>query len=201
MVDGNGKSRLVCARRCAVNPMAHNVLQIAGMTMREQLSRLGGWAFTHIPGLRLLWARTTQSVVEQQDVSWVPLRRRLPECRIAVITTGGVHLVDQAPFDMADPHGDPSYRIIPVGTPRSRLTITHNYYDHSDAEQDLNILFPVELLASLIDRGVLGSLTDAYSFMGHIEGEHLATLTGQTAPEVAARLKQERVDAVLLTPA
>jgi L-ascorbate metabolism protein UlaG (beta-lactamase superfamily) len=35
---------------------------------------------------------------------------------------------------MADPHGDPSYRIIPVGTPRSRLTITHNYYDHSDAE-------------------------------------------------------------------
>ncbi len=62
------------------------------------------------------------------------MRRRLPECRIAVITTGGVHLVDQAPFDMADPHGDPSYRIIPVGTPRSRLTITHNYYDHSDAE-------------------------------------------------------------------
>ncbi len=174
---------------------------VVGMTMRERLSRLGGWAFTHVPGLRLLWARTTQSVVEQHDIPCVPLRMPLSQCRIAVITTGGVHLVDQASFDMRDPHGDPSYRIIPVGTPRSRLTITHNYYDHGDAEQDLNILFPIELLASLVDRGALGSLADAYSFMGHIEGEHLATLTGQTAPEVAARLKQQRVDAVLLTPA
>jgi D-proline reductase (dithiol) PrdB len=171
------------------------------MTMRERLARLGGWAFTHIPGLRLLWARTTQSVVEQQDVPWVPLRTPLPECRVAVITTGGVHLVDQVPFDMRDPHGDASYRIIAVGTPRSRLTITHNSYDHRDAEQDLNILFPIELLASLVDRGVLGSLADAYSFMGHIEGGHLATLTEQTAPEVAGLLKQQRVDAVLLTPA
>ncbi len=185
----------------SVKRLAHNVLPLDDMTMRERLSRLGGWAFTHLPGLRLLWARTTQSVVEQHDIPWVPLRTPLPECRVAVITTGGVHLVDQPAFEMGDPHGDPSYRIIPVGTPRSRLTITHNYYDHSDVERDLNILLPIELLASLVDRGVLGSLADAYSFMGHIEGEHLATLTGQTAPEVAARLKQQRVDAVLLTPA
>ncbi|MDP9315603.1 MAG: glycine/sarcosine/betaine reductase selenoprotein B family protein [Chloroflexota bacterium] len=157
----------------SVKRVAHNVLPLNGMTMRERLARLGGWAFTHVPGLRLLWARTT----------------------------GGVHLVDQAPFDMRDPQGDPSYRIIPGGTPRERLMITHNYYDHRDAEQDLDMLFPIERLASLVDRGVLGSLADAYSFMGHIEGEHLATLTGQTAPEVAARLKQQRVDAVLLTPA
>jgi len=188
-------------RTLFVKRVAHNVLPLDGMTMRERLARLGGWAFTHVPGLRLLWARTTQSVAVQQDVPWVPVRTPLPECRVAVITTGGVHLVDQAPFDMGDPHGDPSYRIIPVGTPRSRLTITHNYYDHRDAEQDLNILFPIELMASLVERGVLGSLADGYSFMGHIEGEHLATLTRQAAPEVAARLKQEGVDAVLLTPA
>lgn len=192
---------MVCPPRSNVQVVAYNVLRTVRMTMRERLSRLGGWAFTHVPGLRLLWARTTQSVVEQQHAPWVPLGKPLPECRLAVITTGGVHLDDQAPFDMGDSHGDPSYRIIPVGTPRSRLTITHNYYDHSDAEQDLNILFPIELLASLVERGVLGSQADAYSFMGHIEGEHLVTLTEQTAPQVAARLKQERVDAVLLTPA
>ncbi len=185
----------------SVTRVAHNVLPLNGMTMRERLARLGGWAFTHVPGLRLLWARTTESVLEQQGVPWARIRAPLPKCRMAVITTGGVHLVDQAPFDMRDPQGDPSYRIIPGGTPRERLMITHNYYDHRDAEQDLDILFPIERLASLVDRGVLGSLADAYSFMGHIEGEHLATLTGQTAPEVAARLKQQRVDAVLLTPA
>jgi len=171
------------------------------MSVSERLSQLGGWAFTHIPGLRLLWARTTESVLEQQGVPWARIRAPLPECRMAVITTGGVHLVDQAPFDMRDPQGDPSYRIIPVRSTRERLMITHNYYDHRDAEQDLNILFPIELMASLVDRGVIGSLADAYSFMGHIEGEHLATLTRETAPDVAARLKQQRVDAVLLTPA
>ncbi|MCX7860358.1 MAG: glycine/sarcosine/betaine reductase selenoprotein B family protein, partial [Chloroflexus sp.] len=99
------------------------------------------------------------------------------------------------------PRGDPSYRRIPADTPVADLTITHDYYDHTDAERDLNILFPLELMRSLAQRGIIGSLADCYSFMGHIEPPHLETLLRQTAPEVATFLKQEQVDAVLLTPA
>jgi len=37
--------------------------------------------------------------------------------------------------------------------------------------------------------------------MGHIQGSHINALMDETAPQVAAMLKQDRVDAVLLTPA
>jgi hypothetical protein len=37
--------------------------------------------------------------------------------------------------------------------------------------------------------------------MGHIEPPHVETLIRRTAPEVAGMLRQEQIDAVLLTPA
>jgi D-proline reductase (dithiol) PrdB len=49
--------------------------------------------------------------------------------------------------------------------------------------------------------GHIGSLATCYSFMGHIEPPHIETLLRRTAPQVAGKLKQEQVDAVLLTPA
>lgn len=169
--------------------------------LRAHLARFGGWAFSHIPGLRQLWARTTTGIAEQVGVPWSPLGKPLRACRIALITTGGVHLRSQPPFDMSDTHGDPTYRDIAANTPYSDLTITHQYYDHSDADRDLNILFPLQLVAELADRGVIGSLATSYSFMGHIEAEHIDTLLERTAPEVTNRLKEDGVDAVLLTPA
>ncbi len=36
--------------------------------------------------------------------------------------------------------------------------------------------------------------------MGHVMGEHLETLTDTTAPEVAAALIADEVDAAFLTP-
>jgi D-proline reductase (dithiol) PrdB len=79
--------------------------------------------------------------------------------------------------------------------------ITHDYYDHRDAEQDLTVLFPIQRVRELVAKGHIGSLATCYGFMGHIEPPHVATLTQQTAPQVAAKLKQESVDAVLLSPA
>ncbi|WP_322815247.1 hypothetical protein [Chloroflexus sp.] len=100
---------------------------------------------------------------------------------------------------MVDTCADPTYRRIPATTPLSELTITHDYYDHSDAECDLTILFPLDLVRTLVQRGIIGSLVDCYGFMGHIESPHLTTLLQQTAPEGATFLKQEQVDIVLLT--
>ncbi len=80
--------------------------------------------------------------------------------------------------------------------------ITHDYYDHSDAEKDLNIIFPLERLQELQEEGVIGQLANThYSFMGHIDGRHIATLIGQSALAVVKKLKQDQVDVVLLTPA
>lgn len=120
---------------------------------------------------------------------------------MALVTTGGIHRHDQPPFNMGDSRGDASYRRIPADTPDTALTVTHDYYNHEDVRRDFNIIFPRALLRGLARRGHIGGLADCYSFMGHIEPPHRETLITQTAPEVAAQLRQEQVDAVLLTPA
>ena len=118
-----------------------------------------------------------------------------------MVTTSGVHQVDQRPFDMQVPHGDPSFRVIDGNRPISDLMITHDYYDHTDAEKDINIVFPIERLKELAADGVLGSVARYhYGFMGHITGRHIHTLVHRSAPEVARRLKEAGVDVVLLTP-
>ena len=48
---------------------------------------------------------------------------------------------------------------------------------------------------------VAGMGPRVYSFMGHIDGRHLATLMDRTAPAVAERLRDDGVHAVFLTPA
>lgn len=102
---------------------------------------------------------------------------------------------------MKDRDGDPSYRIIDITRPLSSVMITHDYYDHSDADRDINIVFPVERLKEFARAGFIGHVADFhYGFMGHITGKHILTLINKSAPEVADRLKKDNVDIVLLTP-
>jgi len=126
----------------------------------------------------------------------------LSDCRVAIVTTSGVHHQSQQPFDMQDSAGDPSFREIDGATISKDYVITHDYYDHSDAEKDLNIIFPLDRLRELQDEGIIGSLASRhYSFMGHIDGHHIASLVGKSAKEIIEKLRQQAVDVVLLTPA
>ncbi|MEC7193977.1 MAG: glycine/sarcosine/betaine reductase selenoprotein B family protein, partial [SAR324 cluster bacterium] len=84
----------------------------------------------------------------------------------------------------------------------NKWQITHNYYDHSDAEKDWNLIFPLERLRELRNFGKIGALSsNHYSLMGHITGPHLPTLLHQTAKELADRLRDEHTDLALLVPA
>ena len=135
------------------------------------------------------------------DAPWTPVTKPLNKATIALVTTAGVHHRGQEPFDMKDPDGDPSYRIIDLKKPLSGLMITHDYYDHSDADKDINIVFPVERLKEFEREGLVGRLAEVhYGFMGHITGRHRDRLVGKNAPEIAQALKNAQVDIVLLTP-
>ncbi|MEJ2695869.1 MAG: glycine/sarcosine/betaine reductase selenoprotein B family protein [Candidatus Sulfobium sp.] len=139
---------------------------------------------------------------ESEGVPWTPVKKPLKESKIAIVTTAGVHHRDQTPFDMTDPDGDPSYRILDVRKPIGDFVITHDYYDHTDADRDLNIVFPVDRLREFEEASIIGRLADThYGFMGHVAGRHIDTLVRKKAPEVAGMLKSDGVDAVLLTPA
>ena len=124
------------------------------------------------------------------------LEKPLSESRLALVTTGGVHLPDQARFDIDDPAGDCSYREIPSSA--EDLTWTHAYYRPDDAS-DLDAVFPLWTFRELENEGVVGGLNHRhFSFMGAIHDPE--TLAEETAPEVARKLVEDDVDAAFLTP-
>ena len=127
---------------------------------------------------------------------FVKPKKSLERSRLALVTTGGVHLPDQPRFDIDDPAGDCSYREIP--TTANDLTWTHAYY-RPDEGSDLDAVFPLQTLRRLVRDGVVGDLSARhFSFMGAIHDP--TPLVEKTAPEVAGNLIEDRADVVLLTP-
>ena len=169
--------------------------------LRDAGNRVAVQLFRRLPWFGARWARRHR-FVESTSVPWARVIRPVRESVIALVTTAGVHLRSDAPFDMDDPEGDASMREIPSGVDPRRLTITHKYYDHSAADRDINVVLPVARLRELVADGQVGGVAPRmYSFMGHIDGRHLTTLIDETAPAVARRLRADGADAVVLTPA
>ncbi|GBE00442.1 D-proline reductase subunit gamma [bacterium BMS3Abin07] len=138
---------------------------------------------------------------ESENSPWTPVKKLLRDSRVAVVTTAGVHHTDQNPFNMYDKDGDPAFRVIDAIRPLSDLMITHDYYDHSDADKDINIVFPINILKEFEREGIIGSVADRhYGLMGHITGRHIHTLINVTARKVTNILKSDGVDIALLTP-
>ncbi len=134
------------------------------------------------------------------DTPWTPLSRPLSQCRVALVTTGGVHLKQQRPFDIANDGYDWSYREIPSNTPAENLMVTHNHYDHTHVDEDVNYMLPLDRFRELATEGVIGDLAPhCYSFYGYIKD--LRSLEETSAKAVARHLRDDGVEAAFLTPA
>ncbi len=170
-------------------------------SLRQTITALLARAFTRWPLLGRLWSKMVR-IELSSDIPWTPMRKPLSGCRVCLITTGGLHLKTDQPFNMDDPQGDPTFRTIPANATQHDLTITHNYYNHDDADRDCNILLPLDRVNELAAAGALGDVSPThYSFMGHIDGPHVATLGSEILPALLNRIKAERPDFVFLTPA
>ena len=157
---------------------------------------------TRFPPLAQRFIDGYQPQETEGEIPWVEPGKPLRQSRLALVTTSGIHHQSQQPFDMSDKDGDPSYRSIDGESLFADFQITHDYYDHTDASKDPNIIFPLDRLRELVSEGVIGSLAQIhYSFMGHIDRGHIVTLVEKSAREVASKLKADGVDLVLLTPA
>jgi len=170
------------------------------ISIRRLKNRAFAKVFTLFPDLakRLIEAYRPW---ESEDIPWTPVEKSLDESTFAIVTTAGVHRRDQVPFNMHDKNGDPSYREIDGNVLIKDLMITHDYYDHSDADKDINIVFPIERLREFASEGIISKVAGThYSFMGHILGPHVYSLMKIYAPDIAARLKSQKVDYVLMTP-
>ena len=138
-------------------------------------------------------------------IPFTPLTKPLRDCTIALLSTAGVARNDDRPFDQErerrDPWwGDPSFRVIPLGTTERDIRIYHLHIDPRFGEADLDVVLPIRRLAELAAAGIVGRPAPRhYSIMGYILEP--AVLVGQTAPAIAERMRLDGVDAAALVPA
>jgi D-proline reductase (dithiol) PrdB len=148
--------------------------------------------------------RVLMKTYSYRSHDWRPgaaLEKPLSEARIAVVTTAAFHLPEQPAFDEDIKGGDVSYRVIPKEADLDSLKIAHksDAFDSSGIEDDKNLALPLADLEHMADARSIGSVSERhFSFMGSIPSP--GRLVSHTAPEVAALLKEDDVDAVLLTP-
>ena len=140
-----------------------------------------------------------------REIPWAPLPRPLADCTVALISSGGIALKNDRPFDQEGERqnpwwGDPSYRVLPRTATAHDVGVYHLHIDPSFALQDLNCLLPLQRLLELEEAKVIGrSALHHYSFMGYIlEPE---TLLDESVPAIIRHLRDDQVDVVVLVPA
>ena len=139
--------------------------------------------------------------MESDDVPWTPLAKDLSDSTVAIVTTAGLHLRDDKPFNRDHPGGESTYRIIPSDSDTADIVQSHFSigFDRTAIYRDINITFPIDRMRELAEQGKIGNVApNHYSFMGALRD--CTIVAEQTGPEVAQRLKDEGVNLVFLTP-
>ncbi len=137
--------------------------------------------------------------VARRCIPFTPFEGELAKASVALVTAAGVHRRDQPAFNIADELGDLSFRTIGGDTAAADLMVTHHHYDHTDADRDVNVVFPLDALRDLARDGVIGAVAPEHvGFMGYTM--QLRRMYEETAPEIAERVEREsRPDVVVLS--
>lgn len=140
-----------------------------------------------------------------REIPWTLLSKPLSDCTVALISTGGIALKTDRPFNQEGERqnpwwGDPSYRTIPHTAGGGDIRVYHLHIDPSLAEGDLNCLLPIERLSELVEEKRVGSAAlSHYSFMGYLlEPQELLE---KSIPAIIEHLRADKVDVVVLIPA
>jgi D-proline reductase (dithiol) PrdB len=135
-----------------------------------------------------------------EEAPLTQLTKPLAECRVSMLTAGGVSRCAAAPWN---PNARNDLRLdeITSDAPSDDFQIHDAYYDHGDADRDLNCLFPIDRLHELAADGVIKEVASRFwsGFMGRIYKR--TTVIEETAPALAARLREDGVDLFVLVPA
>lgn len=150
-----------------------------------------------------LWEQAYLKVYPYRSSRWAKPAPTKPlhEARVALVTTAGLHLAEQEPFDESRKGGDASYRWIPNEATVQDLRMMHRStaFDRAAINQDRNVCFPLDRLRELAGEGILGRLNHRHlSFMGSLTAP--GRLIRQTAPEAAQELSRDGVEVALLIP-
>lgn len=164
-------------------------------------SSLGTWFLTSFRKLVEVGVKPLAAGKCDELPAFTSFEKPLKEARVSLITTTGVHLDSQKPFDTAAALGDSSYRTVTCDVDVRSLRISHTHYSLERAKADINVIFPIERLRELAHEGVIGSVGQYHFCFGFdLHVKELVNPAMGTAHEIARVLKGDGVDVVLLTP-
>jgi D-proline reductase (dithiol) PrdB len=138
---------------------------------------------------------------------WAPFAKRLAQAKLALLTSAGLYVkATQPSFDgereKREPTwGDPSWRAIPADVATEQLGMLHLHLNPADVLADHDIALPTTRLAELVEAGVVGASTSRHVSVMGFQQAGLEAWRRETAPEIAALLREEGADGVVLAPA
>jgi D-proline reductase (dithiol) PrdB len=139
------------------------------------------------------------------EIPWAPVSKPASESKVALLSTAGLSMEDDEPFDMEGERqrpiwGDPSWRRIRSDATSATIQANHLHIDTGYIERDLNVALPLDRLRELVAAGDVGAVAAShYSIMG-FQGNDRSVLENESAPAIAAAMQSEEVDLALLAP-
>jgi D-proline reductase (dithiol) PrdB len=162
-------------------------------------------SYRFISGITKRMIKSWINMERPREIPWTPLAKPLAACAVSLISSAGIALRTDRPFDQEGERrnpwwGDPSYRVLPAAATGQDVRVYHQHIDPGYAEQDLNCLFPLQRLQELARAGeVSRSTARHYSIMGYILRPE--QLLAETVPALIRNLKEDYADVVVLVPA
>ena len=172
--------------------------------MEQGKNMVDGFRFLP-PGLKA-WVRTFIPDEEFKGfIPWTPMSKPLSKTTLALVTSAGISLKTDPPFDMEREKrepiwGDRSYRAIPKGTTEKDIDVNHLHINTTYIKQDINVILPLARMAEFEQEGIIGRLAPtSYSFYG-FQWQNTDFLNEAIEP-ISKKMKLAGVEAVLMTPA
>jgi D-proline reductase (dithiol) PrdB len=134
--------------------------------------------------------------IARKCVPFTPFEKDLSTAIVTLVSATGVFAPGQDPFPEEDP-GDITYRVIDGAMETRALQITHHHYDHSEADKDPNIVYPLDTLRELAAEGFIAAINDKHYSYGFTT--RLRELYESTFPDLADKIERSRTKLVVLT--
>ncbi len=142
--------------------------------------------------------RSANDGIEVFDFGGTPCTTAPPlsQARVAIVTTAGLRPDGSAVWTQGQ-----GFVVLPGDQRALTVAQASGNFDRTGIDADLNVVYPIDRLAELAERGVIGSVAGQHiSFMGAQPDHTLSTMRLDTGPQAAEILKADGVDVILLTP-
>ena len=133
----------------------------------------------------------------QKAGSLAALNTKTP--KVALLSSAGLYLENQKPFQYKNFYGDFSFRVFPSEFPLSSLRLTESDFDRRGFEADPASLFPLAELNEVVSEFNGRAAEHHFSLLGfNLKRKELLE---ETIPQILKILREDGTDLVLLIPA